>query len=44
MDLVVTHNGKAAYAAAKGVRHSECCATPVTVTLEVYGRDVITRT
>ena len=32
---------EAAYAADKYVRHSERCATPVTVTLQVYGKDVI---
>ena len=37
-------NDEAAYASAKGVCHSERCATPVTMTLEVYGRDVIAST
>ena len=39
----MTRDDKAAYAAAKDVRHSKCCATPITVTLEVYGRDIIAR-
>ena len=40
-DFVVTCDDKSAYAADKCVRHSEQCATPITVTLEFYGRDVI---
>ena len=44
MDFVVTRDDEAAYAACQCVCHSELCATPVTVTLEVYGRDVIAST
>ena len=40
-DFIVTRNDKAAYAAATAVSHFKRCATPVTVTLKVYGRDVI---
>ena len=40
-DFVVTRDDAAAYAADKCVCHSEFCATPVTVTLEVYRRDII---
>ena len=44
MDLVVTHNNKSSYAAAKCVRQSKRCATSVTVALEIYRRDVIAST
>ena len=43
-NLVVTRNEYAAYAAAKCMSHYERCATSVTVSLEVYGRDVIVST
>ena len=41
MDLFMTLDDKATYAEARCLRHSERCATPVTVALEVYGRYVI---